>query len=1358
MKLFFTLLCAFWAFGAMAQTPETELLRAVKANNLPTVQDLVGKGANVNMEDFNKTPLIFWAVMRGDVSLVRYLVSQKANTKTKNALFLPTGAYYGSLLAIASAENKMEMLRYLVEELGLPVNQQEYNPEEKLDNGWTPLQWACQNGHADMITYLLGKGADVNLSSLKGSLPLFLVLASKKSAPVLALLQSAVNLEQGDNENTLPIFYAIAYQEKAVLQKMIEKGADFKNVKLDKNTPFHYALQRGKIEHAQLLLEKGADGAGFGADNTLPLCVCAKNGFEDLVKLLLKNKVNPNTPDNAGRVPLMYAAFNNQVDICKLLIEAKADKNLQDKEGKTALDYARQNNVADAIAYLENPKNYKPLSTWQTYNQKLVMFINAQQGKQAMEVSQQALAYVGKEHGEKSEQYAQALMNHVRLLRNIKEQQQALPFLEKVFPLLEGKKDEQSLRYLEEAKTIWGKILFEIGQYEKAKNMYAQMEEGYLKNVNMGDTHYKLSQFVEAESYFKKAYRLAKDVQEQLSMQIAFTTLYMDMGLYASCDSIFQKALPTAQKLYETDKQKYIFDYLTIKHNYADYLTMVGKYDKAEYEERWVLKTIEAWSRDNALYHQALMTLGVICLEMGRYEEATQYLSQAAYWKYIALGKEHPSFARALMTLGTAHLYLNDKVRAEYYYGEALQIVEKTEGKGTILYASILTNQATLYREKNNLPTAERLMHEAMALMEKNNLTNTPYYAKQVGNFANILQMQEKYKEAIAWSEKSLALYKQNLPENHVDYFREMQDLALAYATVGKEEQAETYMMQSMQGIRSFTEKIFFHMNEKQQTAYTQHSLTNLEAYQQYVIERSAKKPQLLGDLLDYTLAMKGIFLNVQNKVRKEILTSQDTVNVAKFKEWVRLKETLNKHYNKTPTELRALNISLPQIEREAEQMEVNMAQAVAQKIKPQRITWKDIQRTLKANEVAIETINLHVESKDSTWYAFLLFDKNSSLPEAILVRNGDELEGKYFKNYLNTIKGKAQDKYSYEQYWSPLLKSKLLQGGKKTIYFSPEGVYHQISLSGLRNPATDKYLMDEHNLQVISSLKDLLQTAKEKNTNEAVFLGYPKYNLPFEAHEKAVKAFLSGETATALPTEAFPTDAPTRTIRNELSNLDLGELPGTKTEVENISGIATQNGRKVKTYLGEQALEEVVKQTKNPSILHISTHGYFLKDVKESGEGGKLLGILTEKLQENPLLRAGLLLTGASNQFNSSTPATHLENGILTAYEAMHLELDNTDLVVLSACETGVGEVKAGEGIYGLQRAFKLAGAKALLMSLWTVSDEATQVLMTAFYKQWLKGKSAVLAFRIAQNEVRKRYPHPYYWAAFVLIGGERL
>ena len=168
---------------------------------------------------------------------------------------------------------------------------------------------------------------------------------------------------------------------------------------------------------------------------------------------------------------------------------------------------------------------------------------------------------------------------------------------------------------------------------------------------------------------------------------------------------------------------------------------------------------------------------------------------------------------------------------------------------------------------------------------------------------------------------------------------------------------------------------------------------------------------------------------------------------------------------------------------------------------------------------------------------------------------------------------------------------------------------------------------------------------------------------------------------------------------------------------------------------------------------MHIATHGFFLNDLSDFQD--QVFGIDIEKARENPLLRAGLMLANAESALSSRNTKEFRndDNGILTAYEAMNMNLD-TEVLLLSACETGLGDVKAGEGVYGLQRAFQIAGADALIMSLWTVSDDATQALMNLFYQNYLATGDKAAAFKKAQVQLKTKYKEPYFWGAFVMVG----
>jgi Uncharacterized protein conserved in bacteria len=215
------------------------------------------------------------------------------------------------------------------------------------------------------------------------------------------------------------------------------------------------------------------------------------------------------------------------------------------------------------------------------------------------------------------------------------------------------------------------------------------------------------------------------------------------------------------------------------------------------------------------------------------------------------------------------------------------------------------------------------------------------------------------------------------------------------------------------------------------------------------------------------------------------------------------------------------------------------------------------------------------------------------------------------------------------------------------------------------------------------------------------------------------------------------------------------GGLDQTAVEVGRIGSLLKAKGWSVTSLLGADALEETVKRTSHPRVLHLATHGCFRESspVETAGDGDGAIPL------DEPMLQSFLVFAGANHATGDAIPIGR-DDGILTAYEASALRLQGTELVVLSACETGLGRVKNGEGVFGLGRALQVAGAEAVLMSLWSVPDDMTQLLMTRFYEHWLSGADKHTALRRAQTEVRDEVKAkfgvdlPFYWAAFVLVG----
>ncbi len=369
--------------------------------------------------------------------------------------------------------------------------------------------------------------------------------------------------------------------------------------------------------------------------------------------------------------------------------------------------------------------------------------------------------------------------------------------------------------------------------------------------------------------------------------------------------------------------------------------------------------------------------------------------------------------------------------------------------------------------------------------------------------------------------------------------------------------------------------------------------------------------------------------------------------------------------------------------------------------------------------------------------YVALVITPEAQAPRFVTIANGDELETKYAKFYRNAIQLKLEDTNSYTVFWKPLQQ---LLGSSTRIYFSPDGVYNSINPNTLYNPDTKHYVLDDSEVILLSNTADILRPSIPSTSKRAVLIGFPDYNR-------------AGTSAAAQQPSEFIL-LKKDSAQRFMSGNTVTELPGTRAEVNAIETLLKPK-LEVMKYMSAEASEEKVKAMEAPKLLHIATHGFFLDDISGSEDDQRsVTGIANATMAANPLLRSGLLFSGAGKTINEGRQNNQSEDGVLTAYEALNLNLNQTDMVVLSACETGLGQIQTGEGVYGLQRAFRAAGAQSVLMSLWKVDDQATQQLMTGFYTEWLSNGKKQAAFREAQLKLRKQFPHPYYWGAFVMMG----
>jgi CHAT domain-containing protein len=338
-----------------------------------------------------------------------------------------------------------------------------------------------------------------------------------------------------------------------------------------------------------------------------------------------------------------------------------------------------------------------------------------------------------------------------------------------------------------------------------------------------------------------------------------------------------------------------------------------------------------------------------------------------------------------------------------------------------------------------------------------------------------------------------------------------------------------------------------------------------------------------------------------------------------------------------------------------------------------------------------------------------------------VIFNNGRMLEGREYAMYKNCILYQIENTRSYSVYWKPL--ASILKD-VHTVYFSPDGVFNKVNLVTLFDTESQKFLIDRIDVRLVGNTREILdQSVQLKKTSYAALFGYPDFGSAEEKHG------------------SVPLAQHLRTFSSIGRANEIPDLPG------------TQNKWQVKLFTRGEATEENVKAEHSPTVLHIATHGFFIESPDRDTK--LVYSQQVTDFERTPLLRSGLLLAGSENySARQENNATGSEDGVLTALEAMNLSLDNTDLVVLSACETASGQIKNGEGVFGLQRAFLVSGAQSVLMSLWKVDDQATQELMTTFYTRWLTMHHKHNALRETQLKIREKFPQPYYWGSFIMIG----
>ena len=933
------------------------------------------------------------------------------------------------------------------------------------------------------------------------------------------------------------------------------------------------------------------------------------------------------------------------------------------------------------------------------------------------------------------------ILNHLALLYEFTDRySDASAALDKASDVARSKYSDKDPDYGVELDNI-AQLQIKLGQYERAEQNIDKslkiLEEYRKDDKRIGDyvgaieTQAKLfgvkGLFEEAQANLDRSKRLISRADVPMGTDLSaaeeLTSLFIQLGRYSDADKLLQIQIPAYERLYGKNSLRLIEPLVNkgrislAKGDYTDAEKTASRANQIAVSIYGIISTKTAPTQK--LFSDLYYT-------MGDYEKAQANITNALASQEKQFGRDHIEVAKSLAQLALVRFYKGDNRNdVEKQMLEARDIIAAKLGKDNPQYAEVLKHVALVHISEKKFEIAFNSLTLAENIWRTKTGTKYNINAASIYTLTGDVYYQLKnYTKAEEFYNQSRTLYEKFFSVNHPEYVKVLSKLSKVHYMQKDYKRSKRLIEESLSNYENFIKQFFPALSEREKAKYWNTIKGDFEFYNTLAFSNLEDFRDLTEKVYNYQLLTKALLLSSSIKIRERILNSTDVDLKEQYNDWIQKKELLTVALSMSPAQLTENNVDPAVLQQEVERLEKTLSQKselFGQSFETKRITFDNIRKSLKENEVAIELVryrHFNHDFSDSVIYAALYVTPKTSKPKAILLKDGKKMETRYFKYYRNAITGSVRDEISYGIFWKPIQDE---IGQAATIYLSADGIYNQINLEAIPTP-DGRYVIDNTNLILISNTKDLyvrkISTKLSLPENTASMFGNPTFYLTASA----------GKAITA--------------------------LPGTEKEVNQVQYMLKQKGWLTAEYVETSASEENVKEINSPKIFHIATHGFYtpttqgrLEDELQANEA---------RLHENPLLRTGLLLKGAGDLMEKTAYNYNMENGILTAYEAMNLNLDKTDLVVLSACETGLGDLEAGEGVYGLQRAFLVAGAKVLIMSMFKVDDEATQKLMLIFYQKWLNSGKLRESFIEAKKELRTQYADPIYWGAFMMIGQE--
>ncbi len=886
--------------------------------------------------------------------------------------------------------------------------------------------------------------------------------------------------------------------------------------------------------------------------------------------------------------------------------------------------------------------------------------------------------------------------------------------------------------YVKEAKanSLMGYALEILNDYDKAEEKYFRMLEIGRANQDpgeIGNAYNNLGIIEKTRGNYKKAieYQLkGAETFKKAGNKKREAYCYGNIGVVFQRLGDHEKALKNFEICLAIDEKEGNTRGIGISlNNMANVYHFMGNYEKAL--KLWY-KTLEIdQSLGNKVGESSTKrNIGLAYHDLGDREKAMEF-----YVKSLAQKRElnQPrSVAKSLNNIGILLRESGDHEKALAYQLEALELRRQVNAKRGMAESNV--NIAAIYLDLKNTEKAWPYLIKGLELRME--MGNTDGIANSYIGISEYYRQKEEPDSVIKYLTQAFKLSSAN--KLAVEKRKSLQELYLELYNQNKEKEAEKYLDLLMQARMDDIQTNLLVLAEQKKELYLAKMQLDFDLYYDHVLRQSKEQTKNIGKAYNLALLIKGLLLKSSTAMRRSIHKSEDETLIKQYEDWLYLKRKI--------ADLYSVGQDAKAIEQKADSLEkvlIRKSKVVSDYSKLKSFDWKFVRNGLKKGEFAVEFIRFkNIENKEYTYAAFVL---SKDLPSPLMIeicleKDLEKILGTYPGNNLNYIENLYGNKgdYKTELYnliWKPIEKS---IKNAKTVYVSPAGLLHKVAFHSLSK--NSKVLLS-HNLkfQIKSSTAeiDFVEDSELKIKNAVLFGG-----IEYSQNENAPSLWKY--------------------------------LEGTLSEVKQIDQKLKAYQIDSKLVLAGEATEKQFKEMiAGKQLIHIATHGFFYPDPEElknyeeeqislvdsiifrSGKEDRSAYYSITK-NGNPLMRSGLVFANADQAYSEEKNSEN--DGLLTAQELLSIDLNDTKLIVLSACETGLGDIRGSEGVYGLQRSFKMAGVKRLIFSLWQVPDKETAEFMNLFYQNLMELKSIEKAFTKAQSFMSKKYD-PYFWAAFVLI-----